>query len=658
MNNQFDYTIVDMIENAVRNMKLQPLYLAGPPAGIVGQLAQTNVLYDIDELASSGYVSISGMSLLDNMNHIRYRIGLLESGVVPLYFTDLLDVPGSYVGDAGMAVVVNATEDGLEFAVISGGTGHVIEYSGSPQTARSNLNFTGNVIVTDDSLNDRTTVTVQSGVSNFTDLSDVNPSYSGSAGLSVVVNASEDGLDYTYITPGHEIKGPDGLSVTQEPWLQFDGAVSVTDVSGVTHVLVSGGGGSGASAFTDLTDVLDTYSGSAGYAVVVNGAETGLVFSGIAGGGGYTPPATTQINDFQMGNGSGSWIKKTLAETRLTLMNELANSYNYIINGGFDFAQRQVPATLTTIADNGYSADRWRVTRENADVQYARVDATGESGLTSKYYGQFKKITNTGKMHVCQILESMNSISLRDKVVTFQIKMKASSAKTIRMAILELQTAGTADSIPATLVTAFGANGTDPTLGANVAIIGGALSKSVTTTWTAYSITVSVPSNSKNIICAVWTDSQFAANDILSLAEADCFVGSTTYDANPKAWTPRLMAQEMVLCHRYCRAWTSAQAQALYFQGFAVSTTQANFVINFTQMFAIPSLVAVAGDWKVSDGVTDTDVTTLAVIATALNSEASIYFKAVVASGLTQFRTYVFIADGTANRLLYLSAEL
>src|SRR5689334_7601271 len=38
---------------------------------------------------------------------------------------------------------------------------------------------------------------------------------------------------------------------------------------------------------------------------------------------------------------------------------------NCLINGGFDFAQRQDPATLTTIAIDNYGPDRWRVSREN-----------------------------------------------------------------------------------------------------------------------------------------------------------------------------------------------------------------------------------------------------------------------------------------------------
>ncbi len=235
-----------------------------------------------------------------------------------------------------------------------------------------------------------------------------------------------------------------------------------------------------------------------------------------------------------------------LLEILISVGGVLSFNNNYMINGGFLFAQRQAPGTLTTIADNKYGPDRWRVTRENADVQYIRVDATSESGLTSRYYGQFKKITNAGKIHICQILEGSNSVALRTKTVIFQAKMKASSAKTIRMAVLELQNAGAMDTIPATLVTAFGADSTDPTLGANVAVITAAQSKSVTTSWQSFSVSVTVPTNSKNIICAIWSDADFAANDTLSIAEAGLFTASSV-----QSWTPELDSTELSLCQRY-----------------------------------------------------------------------------------------------------------
>lgn len=224
----------------------------------------------------------------------------------------------------------------------------------------------------------------------------------------------------------------------------------------------------------------------------------------------------------------------------------ITDATNFLINGGFDFAQRTTPGTLTTVSDNAYGADRWKQTRENADLQYQRNDATSETGLTSRYYGKYKKITNAGKFMVFQILEGQHTVPLRGKTVIFQVKMKASTAKTIRMAILELQSGGTMDTIPGTFVTAWNVDSTDPTLGTNLAIITGAESKSVTTSWQNFTVSVTVPSTSKNLICAVWADADFSSADELNLAEAGLFLGATQL-----SWTPRNIAQELLLCQRY-----------------------------------------------------------------------------------------------------------
>lgn len=264
----------------------------------------------------------------------------------------------------------------------------------------------------------------------------------------------------------------------------------------------------------------------------------------------------------------------------------ISDSTNFLINGGFLFAQRQTPGTLTTISNNAYSADRWKILRENADLQYQRNDATGETGLTSLYYGRYKKITNAGKFMVLQIIEGANSVSLRSKTVIFQVKMKASSAKTIRMAILELQTGGTIDTMPATPVSAWNVDSTDPTLGTNLAIVTGVESKSVTTTWENFSISVTVPATSKNVICAVWSDADFAANDTLDMAEAGLFLGASLL-----AWSPRLIEVELGLCRRYY--WKSfdtdtGPAQNVSAAAIRFSATKAAAAAMFFQSLAVP----------------------------------------------------------------------
>lgn len=65
----------------VRPLNLGSSYngTGGPPGGFIGYLPQDRVSYDDIEVASSG-IPASGISLVDNMNHIRYRLNSLETG--------------------------------------------------------------------------------------------------------------------------------------------------------------------------------------------------------------------------------------------------------------------------------------------------------------------------------------------------------------------------------------------------------------------------------------------------------------------------------------------------------------------------------------------------------------------------------------------------
>src|SRR5258706_1784633 len=116
---------------------------------------------------------------------------------------------------------------------------------------------------------------------------------------------------------------------------------------------------------------------------------------------------------------------------------------NQIINGGFDFAQRQTPGTLTTYSNTTgrtYRADRWGITNENASVQYQRVDsiAATETGLNARFYGKYKKITNAGKIIISEVLEATNSGPLRGRTVRLQAKMRftVAASMTVRLGLL------------------------------------------------------------------------------------------------------------------------------------------------------------------------------------------------------------------------------
>lgn len=92
-----EYTVLDLIESAVRTVKVAPMNLGGyggagggagvPPGGFIGKLPQWAVAYDITEAATldtlpSGVPGSSGWSLVDNLNHIRYRLDVVEASGV------------------------------------------------------------------------------------------------------------------------------------------------------------------------------------------------------------------------------------------------------------------------------------------------------------------------------------------------------------------------------------------------------------------------------------------------------------------------------------------------------------------------------------------------------------------------------------------------
>jgi hypothetical protein len=157
INNRQDYVIIDLIQQAVRNVKAQPFNLGGisgtggglggPPGGFIGLLAQSKVAYDTDEAAYSGILSAPSGTLIDNLAHLRYRLNALETGsglVVSGGSITVIDdnTPSTYnnvdtihFSGAGVTVANLGSGDIRVSIISSGGTGTpltVQEQDGSP----------------------------------------------------------------------------------------------------------------------------------------------------------------------------------------------------------------------------------------------------------------------------------------------------------------------------------------------------------------------------------------------------------------------------------------------------------------------------------------------------------------------------------------------
>lgn len=251
-----------------------------------------------------------------------------------------------------------------------------------------------------------------------------------------------------------------------------------------------------------------------------------------------------------------------------------------IYNSGFQFAQRQVPTTATTYSSIGgrvYSADRWAISNENASVNYQQTDTSGakETGLGYRYYGRFIKISNPGKMQITQAFEANAIQHVFGNYVRVQVLMKyVGNPMTVRLGLIQLTSTGTVDTIPSgagLFVTAWGAVGTDPTLGANLAYIspsttepsgtisGSAVTCVLTTGWVRYSATFAVPSDAKNLILAVWTNGQPAVNDTLCMSETGLYEG-TEIRTN---FTPYASVLELLRVQKfYCKTFPLLTAPA------------------------------------------------------------------------------------------------
>lgn len=242
-----------------------------------------------------------------------------------------------------------------------------------------------------------------------------------------------------------------------------------------------------------------------------------------------------------------------------------ADLTNYIRNSGMWFAQWQNPANASNVGSTTLRAghvagtggcDGWGVWNENANTTYQRTDTstTPETGLQGRFYGSFVKITSTGKFFVSQMIEAHDAQAIRGRTVRFTCWMKGTASQTVRLGLVQLNTSGTVDTLPATFISAAGANGTDPTLGTNLAYIapksgqtgdnctanGNAYDCSVTTSWQRFSGVFDAPSNCKNLLPCLWTNAQLTATNGFSIAQLSLTDGYEIQDFTPLPYQSEL----------------------------------------------------------------------------------------------------------------------
>jgi len=286
----------------------------------------------------------------------------------------------------------------------------------------------------------------------------------------------------------------------------------------------------------------------------------------------------------------------------LGVVSQLAAGFekNLLINGGFDFVQRAAVAltniTSPSATNRIYSADRWGFTVGNVTTpQFEQVDtiAAFETGLNARYYGRYKQLTNAAKVALTQVVLGRDTATLRGRVVRFQVLMRWNVGSNRDMRLGLTTNTGTVDAPTAAWVTAFNANGTDPTFGASLALVtpllvegtgatlvGSAATCPITNAWQRFSATFLIPTTCKNIMPVIFSNNTFAANDDLCISQCGLYDGMEIQD-----WITLPTSTELIRCQHF------------YAKTFALGTVPAASVLAGAVKWGTGVAGAVSGAW-------------------------------------------------------------
>jgi len=328
---------------------------------------------------------------------------------------------------------------------------------------------------------------------------------------------------------------------------------------------------------------------------------------------------------------------------------------NRIINGGFNIAQRGTSFTSTGNANNDdtYNLDRWYVLSDGNDVVDITQTTTVPTG--AKFSIGLDVETANKKFGIAQIIENANCFDAIGQTVTLSFDAKVSSTTkldNVKCAIVAWS--GTADSVTSDIISAWGVEGTNPTLIANATYENRVANLNVTTSFARYTVSAAVDtSNTTNIIVFIWSDvTDTTAGDFLHITNVQLEVGSvaTPFERRP-------YGTELALCQRYFVKDLQDAISATFLVGVIDTSTSADRCgMRFPVPMRSAPTAAVGGtaNARIYDGAS-------APAITSIGSNSSSTFGAslsLVASGggLTVGRAGIII-DNTASFITY-SAEL
>ena len=258
---------------------------------------------------------------------------------------------------------------------------------------------------------------------------------------------------------------------------------------------------------------------------------------------------------------------------------------NHLINGAFAVAQRGTSFTSSSSANNDdtYVLDRWYILSDGNDI----IDVSQETTTiptNGKYAIALDVETANKKFGIAQIIEGKDCVGLIGDTITFSFKAKVSDTSkldNVKAAIVSWS--GTEDSVTSDIISAWGNEGTNPTLIANATYENTPANLSLTTSYATYSVSANIDtSGANNIIVFIWSDvTDTTAGHFLYVTDCQLERGNTT-----TPFEHRSFGDELLRCQRYAQLVRFAADQVILGGNWNTSEYE---IIRINEMRAAPT---------------------------------------------------------------------
>ena len=291
--------------------------------------------------------------------------------------------------------------------------------------------------------------------------------------------------------------------------------------------------GTGSNVLSNSPTLVTPALGTPASGVVTN--LTGTASININGTVGATTPA------------AGAFTTTIVAGNNISAVNSMGFR-NRLFNGSYAVAQRGTTFASGSNNDDTYNLDRWYVLSDGNDI----VDITQNTAAAppeQKFCIALDVETINKKFGVAQIIENINCADLQGQTVTLSFQAKVSATtKLDNVKCAVVAWSGTANSVTSDIISAWGAEGTNPTLIANATYENTPANLNVTTSWATYTVSAPIDTAStNNVIVFIWSDvTDTTLGDFLYLAGVQLEAGAvaTPFERRP-------YGTELALCQRY-----------------------------------------------------------------------------------------------------------